>query len=85
MFTKLSKQTETVKPQSFAEQLTEATKLFTDAINKLKGISSGVSKKMEENDAKMKELTLENTAFLCVRFSETYPLTFLLSSLRLLL
>lgn len=62
MFTKLSKQTETVKPQSFAEQLTEATKLFTDAINKLKGISSGVSKKMEENDAKMKELTLENTA-----------------------
>lgn len=62
MFTKLSKQTETVKPQSFAEQLTKATKLFTDAINKLKGISSGVSKKMEENDAKMKELTLENTA-----------------------
>jgi hypothetical protein len=62
MFTKLSKQIETVKPQSFAEQLTEATKLFTDAINKLKGISSGVSKKMEENDAKMKELTLENTA-----------------------
>lgn len=62
MFTKLNKQTETVKPQSFAEQLTEATKLFTDAINKLKGISSGVSKKMEENDAKMKELTLENTA-----------------------
>lgn len=62
MFTKLSKQIETVKPQSFAEQLTEATKLFTDVINKLKGISSGVSKKMEENDAKMKELTLENTA-----------------------
>ena len=62
MFTKLSKQIETVKPQSVAEQLTEATKLFTDAINKLKGISSGVSKKMEENDAKMKELTLENTA-----------------------
>lgn len=62
MFTKLNKQTKTVEPQSFAEQLTEATKLFTDAINKLKGISSGVSKKMEENDAKMKELTLENTA-----------------------
>lgn len=62
MFTKLIKQTKTVKPQSFAEQLTEATKLFTDAINKLKGISSSVSKKMEENDARMKELTLENTA-----------------------
>lgn len=65
MFSKLSKQTKTQeieKPQSFASQLAEATKLFTDAVGKLKNISSGVSKKMEENDDKIKCLSLENTA-----------------------
>lgn len=65
MFSKLSKQTKTQeieKPQSFASQLAEATKLFTDAVSKLKNISSGVSKKMEENDAKIKSLSVENIA-----------------------
>ena len=59
---KVSKQVETGKPQSFASQLAEATKLFTDAVSKLKNISSGVSKKMEENDAKIKSLSVENIA-----------------------
>ena len=62
MFSKLSGRTKTQeieKPQSFASQLAEATKLFTDAVSKLKNISSGVSKKMEENDAKIKSLSVE--------------------------
>ena len=65
MFSKLSGRTKTQeieKPQSFASQLAEATKLFTDAVSKLKNISSGVSKKMEENDAKIKSLSVENIA-----------------------
>jgi uncharacterized protein YbjQ (UPF0145 family) len=65
MFSKLSKQTKTQeieKPQSFASQLAEATELFTDAVSKLKNISSGVSKKMEENYAKIKSLSVENIA-----------------------
>lgn len=57
---KVSKQVEIEKSQSFANQLAEATKLFTDAVSKLKNISSGVSKKMEENDAKIKSLSQEN-------------------------
>ena len=59
MFSKLSGRTKTQeieKPQSFASQL------FTDAVSKLKNISSGVSKKMEENDAKIKSLSVENIA-----------------------
>ena len=63
MFSKLSGRTKTQeieKPQSFASQLAEATKLFTDAVSKLK--NSGVSKKMEENDAKIKSLSVENIA-----------------------
>ena len=39
MFSKLSKQTKTQeieKPQSFASQLAEATKLFTDAVKQAK-------------------------------------------------
>lgn len=65
MFSKLSGRTKTQeieKPQSFASQLAEATKLFADAVSKLKNISSGVSKKMEENDAKIKSLSVENIA-----------------------
>ena len=63
MFSKLSGRTKTQEieiPQSFASQLAEATKLFTDAVSK--NISSGVSKKMEENDAKIKSLSVENIA-----------------------
>ena len=59
MFSKLSGRTKTQeieKPQSFASQLAEAT------VSKLKNISSGVSKKMEENDAKIKSLSVENIA-----------------------
>ena len=65
MFSKLIKQTksqEIEKSQLFASQLAEATKLFTDAVDKLKNISNRVSKKMEENDAKIKSLSVENIA-----------------------
>ena len=71
MFSKLSGRTKTQeieKPQSFASQLAEATKLFTDAVSKLKNISiqkfefDVQVKKMEENDAKIKSLSVENIA-----------------------
>lgn len=57
MFSKLSGRTKTQeieKPQSFASQLAEATKLFTDAVSKLKNISSGVSKKRKKTMQKSK-------------------------------
>ena len=66
MFSKLSGRTKTQeieKPQSFASQLAEATKLFTDAVSKLKNISSGVSKKMEENDAKVISRPIWNSKY----------------------
>ena len=54
MFSKLSGRTKTQeieKPQSFASLLAESINLFSDEVSKLKNISSGVSMKMEENDA----------------------------------
>lgn len=51
---------EPIQKKSFSDQLIEASRVFTETIEKIKDISSGITSKMDENNEKMKELTMEN-------------------------
>lgn len=64
MFLSSKKQKEVAKEisKSFAEQLNDANKIFIDTIEKLKNISTGVTKKVDDNNIKLRELELENIA-----------------------